>query len=169
MMESEDHIFMPREKKHHLPPRRKRMTRQARLDSARATRWVEKYAGKNIIKTYGKWFAVDPLCAVIELRMLGVKVVPEREDQIKATIEARRAARLRRKQSATQAEFEKLYADSDDTFAYIAGYTPGGAPYGVTWEELGEEPLWLDHDEDEEGIEQSAAADLRTAARPKMR
>jgi len=25
--------------------------------------------------------------------------------------------------------------ESDDTFAYIAGYTSGGAPYGITWEE----------------------------------
>ena len=25
----------------------------------------------------------------------------------------------------------------DGTFAFIAGYTPGGAPYGVTWEEVG--------------------------------
>ena len=30
-----------------------------------------------------------------------------------------------------------LYSDMDSTFAYIAGYTPGGAPYGVTWEEVG--------------------------------
>jgi len=29
------------------------------------------------------------------------------------------------------------YPDSDDTFLYIAGYTSGGAPYGVTWEEMG--------------------------------
>ena len=28
----------------------------------------------------------------------------------------------------------------DDTFFYIAGYTSGGAPYGVTWEEMGLEP-----------------------------
>ena len=145
------------------------MTRQARLNSARATRWVEKYGGKNIIKSYGKWFAVDPLCAVIELRMLGVKIAPGREDQIEATIEARAAARQRRKQSAEQAEFEELYANSDHTFAYIAGYTPGGAPYGVTWEELAEEPPWLDHDEDEEGIEQSGPADLRNAGRPQTR
>lgn len=27
--------------------------------------------------------------------------------------------------------------DKDDTFYYIAGYTSGGAPYGVTWEEMG--------------------------------
>ena len=31
----------------------------------------------------------------------------------------------------------KLHSDMDGTFAYIAGYTPGGAPYGVTWEEVG--------------------------------
>ena len=28
----------------------------------------------------------------------------------------------------------------DDTFFYIVGYTSGGAPYGVTWEEMGLEP-----------------------------
>ena len=28
----------------------------------------------------------------------------------------------------------------DDTFFYIAWYTSGGAPYGVTWEEMGLEP-----------------------------
>ena len=30
--------------------------------------------------------------------------------------------------------------DQDDTFYYIAGYTSGGEPYGVTWEEMGLEP-----------------------------
>ena len=28
------------------------------------------------------------------------------------------------------------------TFAYIAGYTPGGVPFGVTWEEVGQTPPW---------------------------
>lgn len=28
----------------------------------------------------------------------------------------------------------------DDTFFYIVGYTSGGAPYGVTWEEMRLEP-----------------------------
>mgnify|MGYP001086135806 FL=1 len=31
----------------------------------------------------------------------------------------------------------------DDTFFYIAGYTSGGASYGVTWEEVVLE-LWQD-------------------------
>ena len=31
----------------------------------------------------------------------------------------------------------------DDYFYFIAGYTSGGAPYGVTWEEMGLRP-WQD-------------------------
>lgn len=31
---------------------------------------------------------------------------------------------------------EQFAPDSDEHFAYIAGYTDGGAPYGVTWEEM---------------------------------
>ena len=43
------------------------------------------------------------------------------------------------------AEIKKLEPDSltieqDDTFFFIAGYTSGGAPYGVTWEQMGLEP-----------------------------
>jgi hypothetical protein len=36
--------------------------------------------------------------------------------------------------------------DSDDEFYYIAGYTPGGAPYGITWEQAAEDGL-LDSEE----------------------
>ena len=35
----------------------------------------------------------------------------------------------------------------DDTFFYIVGYTSGGAPYGVTWEEMGLEPWQALEDE----------------------
>ena len=34
----------------------------------------------------------------------------------------------------------ELYEDCDDRFAFIAGYTDGGAPYGVMWEEVGIDP-----------------------------
>lgn len=30
-----------------------------------------------------------------------------------------------------------LYEDCDGMFAYIAGFTSGGFPYGLTWEEVG--------------------------------
>ena len=37
---------------------------------------------------------------------------------------------------------DELYGEScDDRFAFIAGYTSGGAPYGTTWEEMGIDPL----------------------------
>ncbi len=31
---------------------------------------------------------------------------------------------------------EQIAPDSDEHFACIAGYTGGGVPYGVTWEEM---------------------------------
>lgn len=41
----------------------------------------------------------------------------------------------KRKQQKEQEKEAFLWEESDETFAYIAGYTSGGAPYGVTWEE----------------------------------
>ena len=35
---------------------------------------------------------------------------------------------------------DEILGDMDDRFAFIAGYTPGGFPYGTTWEELGIDP-----------------------------
>ena len=43
----------------------------------------------------------------------------------------------RKKKRAAAAVYEDLYSDMDGTFAFIAGYTSGGAPYGVTWEQVG--------------------------------
>ena len=45
--------------------------------------------------------------------------------------------RQTKKKSKAEDTYEDLYSDMDGTFAFIAGYTPGGAPYGVTWEEVG--------------------------------
>ena len=35
-------------------------------------------------------------------------------------------------------EFKEKLFEFDETFAFIVGYTSGGAPYGVTWEEMKE-------------------------------
>ncbi|MEI6166519.1 MAG: hypothetical protein WCS52_04935 [bacterium] len=114
-------------------PRRKHMSREARLQSAKSVRWVETYKGKNVIRGYCKWYGVDPLCAVIELRSLGVAISAEREVQLRRSAISVSVARKKKK-----VETPRNLSDSDDTFAFIAGYTPGGFPYGVTWEELGE-------------------------------
>lgn len=51
----------------------------------------------------------------------------------------RRAARKRKKERLAAQEQQRL-PEQDDRFFFIAGYTSGGAPYGVTWEEMGLEP-----------------------------
>lgn len=43
----------------------------------------------------------------------------------------------KKKNNMTENTNSEPYSDMDGTFAFIAGYTPGGAPYGVTWEEVG--------------------------------
>ena len=43
----------------------------------------------------------------------------------------------------------KIDFEQDETFAFIAGYTEGGAPYGITWEECGE----IENGEHNEGKE----------------
>ena len=43
----------------------------------------------------------------------------------------------RKKQVKNKEVHVDPYPDMDGDFAYIAGYTPGGAPYGVRWEDVG--------------------------------
>ena len=47
---------------------------------------------------------------------------------------------MSKKKKRNQPADEILDDTMDSTFAYIAGYTPGGFPYGTTWEELGIDP-----------------------------
>jgi hypothetical protein len=45
-------------------------------------------------------------------------------------------------------ENKTVLLEQDENFYYIAGYTSGGAPYGITWEQAAEEGL-LDDSDDE--------------------
>jgi hypothetical protein len=134
------------------------MKRGGRLSSARATGWVEEYKGKNIIAGYSKWFAVDLLCALIELRLLGVKIDQGREEQIKASIKARAAQRARRKNLREQAQIAEVHAVTDD-FLFVADCA-GDYNYLPDWvcaDELQEAPRCDEEDvlcdEGEEVIE----------------
>lgn len=84
-----------RKKNRNLGPRRKRMRRQARLMAA--VKWRSGYGGKNIVRGYARWFGVDLICAITELRMLGVAVDPEHEAQLRQTIAARATWRAKRR------------------------------------------------------------------------
>ena len=58
-------------------------------------------------------------------------------------IRAERKAHTKRRKKRAQKEPELLPMEQDDTFFFIAGYTSGGVPYGLAWEEMGLEP-WED-------------------------
>ena len=112
------------------------MNRAARLQSAK--RWLPTYTGRNIVKGYRKWYGVSTVCAIIELRQLGIKVDELRLMQAKRTEESKAQQRARKRQQRAEkraAEAAPL-VESDENYAYIAGYTEWGFPYGVTWEEL---------------------------------
>lgn len=104
------------------------MTRDTRIQSAK--QWLKTYTGKNIVRGYCKWFGVDSLAAVIELRQLGVPIA--------ATKEAELRQKAVRQSTAPKVKKVEANPDSDDTFAFIAGYTSAGFPYGITWEEMEE-------------------------------
>jgi hypothetical protein len=109
-----------------LPPRHKRLNRQGRMRAAKA--WLRSYPGKNIARGYRKHFGVDSRCAIRELRLLGVAFDPAYERSVLA------ASHPRKKKPKREEEFvinEEAYYG----FAFIAGYTAGGAPYGITIEE----------------------------------
>ena len=114
------------------------MDRAARLESARSTQWVANYSGKNLVRGYCRWFGVDALCAIVELRQLGVRIGAAREQELRTTVAGKAAARARQKLKRARESPEEEFPDFDDTFAYVAGTTPAGFPYGVTWEEMDE-------------------------------
>ena len=118
-------------------PRRKRMTRSARLQSAK--HWISTYSGRDIVKGYRKWYGVDTVCAILELRQLGVSIPETRLLQAKRTEETTAQRRREQIEQRHHAAGAAPLFESDESFAYIAGYTPNGAPYGVSWEEREED------------------------------
>ena len=72
-----------------------------------------------------------------KLNMKKRKKTPEetKEADLKMKRKQRRAKRQSMKKHAVENN-----TCQDDTFFYIAGYTSGGAPYGVAWHEMGLEP-----------------------------
>jgi len=110
--------------------------REKRLSSAKD--WIKTYSGNNIVKGYSKKYSVDKLCAVKELRMIGVEISEEYEKQLINSLEALRQQRLLFKKNREEKLNDLCGFDSDENFAMILGYTSGGFPYGVTHEEMEE-------------------------------
>ena len=110
---------------------KKGLTRAERLKAAKE--WIATYSGKNLVRGHKKWFGVGDVRAVLELRMLGEDIPDARLEQARRDQKSRARANARRKQKRAQTN---IFCESDDTFAFIVDYTEGGAPFGVTWEEM---------------------------------
>lgn len=108
------------------------MTRKGRLASAKD--WITKHNGHNLISGYAKWFGVNKICAINELKTLGV-IIPENLD-IQIADSHKRRIELRKLAKERTEVLDIAGYDSDDNFAYIVGYTSGGFPYGLTHGEL---------------------------------
>ena len=125
---------------------KKRMSFQER--KPQSEKWLALFKddeNKNIIKCYRKKFAVDRLKAIDELQRLGVKLTEEQIAKERKVAKVHQQTLINRKRNEKRKNLEAqiqslISTNQDDTFYYIAGYTSGGAPYGVTWEEMGLEP-----------------------------
>ncbi|HEX6039216.1 hypothetical protein [Longimicrobium sp.] len=104
-------------------PRRKRLNRGKRLNIA--AQWISAYSGSNLIRGYCTWFGVSEVCAIVELRMLGIEIAESRLDQARRNEQARAARRKQRRQERADPD------GCEDGLWFVAGYTPAGAPYGI--------------------------------------
>lgn len=109
--------------------------RAVRLQGAKA--WLAGYEGKNLVRGYAKKYRTGLLGAIEDLKLLGVEIKPAYEQAVRKAI-AQTMEQNQRKKGVETAGAEgggiSQYQDSD--FAFIAGYTSGGVPYGVRWEEM---------------------------------
>ena len=115
---------------------KKTLHRDKRLKSA--VEWVKAYSGKRIVQGYAKQYGVDKLCAVMELRLIGIEISEEYENQLRKSIDLLKRQRQLRKDTKEQELNLLSKFDNDENFAFIAGYTSGGFPYGITHEEMEE-------------------------------
>ena len=94
----------------------------------------------NIIKRYRAAFQVDWECAIADLIEFGVEVDEIYLKSLRETIN-RDVKNEKKHVPISRLEcdiYHGIERDSDENFAFIAGYTSGGFPYGVTWEEMEE-------------------------------
>ena len=99
----------------------KKVNRIKRLQSAK--NWIEKYN-------------VDKLCAVKELRMLGIEVSEKYEAELIRSVEDLKKMQQSRKLKKKQDSNVTFNLESNDEFAFLVGYTSGGFPYGITHDEM---------------------------------
>lgn len=130
------------------------MKRSQRLQSAK--RWLETFEGENVIRAYRKRYGVDWLCAIKELQLLNVTLDPayvqKLEQTVESEIKANRKRKLEKQRATEEAEWNNRYPYSNENFYFIAGYTSGGMPYGITWEQAQRDGVLEDGDTKQEPL-----------------
>ena len=119
-------------KKH---PNRQKTTLKRDERLLKARQWLPTYQGAKIVRAYRKRFCVDVENAVRDLLEIGYEFKPGYVDNLLKSEEIRREQLRAKKEERRQPSYYDN-PDQDGMFFYIAGYTSGGAPYGVTWEDM---------------------------------
>ena len=96
-------------------------------------------------KSYEERILRDIQNGIIIETLMAKKHKKTPEEKAAVAKQKKQQRRARRKQE-TRDNLAKEEILQDDRFFVIAGYTSGGAPYGVTWEEMGLKP-WEDLEE----------------------
>lgn len=108
----------------------KTMKREMRLQNGAL--WVRNYSGRHVIRDYKKAFGLDLSATLFDLYKLAVL-----SDATYKQMQNAEGKRLHAKKDKSKKPAVDIWDNSDDYFFFIAGYTSGGAAYGVTWEEVG--------------------------------
>ena len=104
----------------------------------------------DILREYRKRFQVDSICAKRDLCAMGVLDSETRAKYEKSLEDRNRHMEKKRMRQRKREEWKSENGDlmdQDENFYFIAGYTSGGAPYGITWEEAERDGLLADEND----------------------
>jgi hypothetical protein len=102
---------MAKKRKQNQPPRRKRMKRPQRLESAKS--WLETYEGNKVVRDYRRRYGVSWDVAFVELEMLQVPIDPDYKKSVLQTAAAQAAVK-RRKRSRLRAQRADVWSQYED-------------------------------------------------------
>jgi hypothetical protein len=137
--------------KMHLAKKHLTLKKKDRLPKAKV--WVQAYGYKkncdgHIVKSYRKKFHVDLLSAIKELQEFGIRFKEGYVGDVLRTVAAQAGANRRKKEEKLREQEQEGFGYWwDNQFSFIAGFTPGGAPFGTRW---CEEPLSCESLEEQE-------------------
>jgi len=89
-------------------------SRVQRLQIAKT--WIPTYIGENIVRGYKKHFALSPLCAVVDLQLMGYEFTPEYIEQLKRAEVSRSNSKNKLNKETFENFEEDEFEDYDGSF-----------------------------------------------------